>query len=145
MTSQFARPGSLALATLVAGGALVAHSAAPALAAEACPQTDTGITVPKGFCATVFADNVGHARQMVVAPDGTVYVNTWSGVYYNNDTPPAGRLPRRAQGYEGSRQARTRSRASARRPPRAGTAAPASHSTRMASTRRSTTASCATR
>ena len=90
MTSQFARPRSLALAALIAGGALLAYSAAPALAAEACPKTDTGITLPKGFCATVFADNVGHARQMVVGPDGTVYVNTWSGVYYNNDTPPAG-------------------------------------------------------
>ena len=55
-----------------------------------CPQTDTGITLPKGFCATVFADNIGHARQMAVAGDGTVFVNTWSGVYYNNDTPPEG-------------------------------------------------------
>jgi glucose/arabinose dehydrogenase/mono/diheme cytochrome c family protein len=64
---------------------------APAFAAEAaCPQADTGITLPKGFCATVFADKVGHARQMVVAPDGTVYANTWSGVYYNDDTPPKG-------------------------------------------------------
>ena len=25
-----------------------------------------------------------------MASDGTVYVNTWSGVYYGNDTPPAG-------------------------------------------------------
>ena len=24
------------------------------------------------------------------APDGTVFVNTWSGVYYSNDTPPDG-------------------------------------------------------
>jgi glucose/arabinose dehydrogenase/mono/diheme cytochrome c family protein len=27
---------------------------------------------------------------MVVAPDGVVYVNTWSGTYYQNDTPPPG-------------------------------------------------------
>jgi glucose/arabinose dehydrogenase/cytochrome c5 len=27
---------------------------------------------------------------MVVAPDGVVYVNTWSGRYYGNDTPHAG-------------------------------------------------------
>jgi glucose/arabinose dehydrogenase/cytochrome c5 len=27
---------------------------------------------------------------MVVAPGGVVYVNTWSGRYYGNDTPPAG-------------------------------------------------------
>jgi transposase len=31
---------------------------------------------------TVFADNIGHARHLVVAPNGVVYVNTWSGVYY---------------------------------------------------------------
>jgi glucose/arabinose dehydrogenase/cytochrome c5 len=57
---------------------------------KACAETNTGITLPNGFCATIFADKVGHARQIVVAPDGTVYVNTWSGVYYNNDIPPAG-------------------------------------------------------
>src|ERR1700693_4153454 len=59
-------------------------------ATTSCSGGGGGITLPKGFCATIFADNVGHARQLVVAPDGTVYVNTWSGVYYNNDTPPAG-------------------------------------------------------
>lgn len=66
---------------------------APAIASSAdvsCPQSDTGITLPKGFCASVFADKIGHARQMAVAPNGTVFVNTWSGVYYNNDTPPEG-------------------------------------------------------
>ena len=66
-------------------------SSVPALSEEKkCPETDTGLFLPNGFCATIFADNVGHARQLAVAPDGTVYVNTWSGVYYNNDTPPAG-------------------------------------------------------
>ncbi len=46
--------------------------------------------MPAGFCATVFADKVGHARHMVIAPNGAVYVNTWSGRYYGNDTPPSG-------------------------------------------------------
>ena len=55
-----------------------------------CAEPDSGLSLPNGFCATVFADNVGHARQLVVAPDGAVYVNTWSGIYYGNDTPPAG-------------------------------------------------------
>jgi glucose/arabinose dehydrogenase len=27
---------------------------------------------------------------MVLAPNGVLYVNTWSGRYYHNDTPPAG-------------------------------------------------------
>jgi glucose/arabinose dehydrogenase len=35
-------------------------------------------------------DNIGHARHLVVAPNGVVYVNIWSGVYYKNDTPPPG-------------------------------------------------------
>jgi hypothetical protein len=59
----------------------------PAQAAD-CKGDTAGITLPDGFCATVFADNIGHARQMAVAPDGTLYVNTWSGIYYNNDTCP---------------------------------------------------------
>src|ERR1700686_1771561 len=59
-------------------------------AATSCQGDAAGITLPDGFCATVFADNIGHARQMAVTPDGTVYVNTWSGIYYNNGGVPAG-------------------------------------------------------
>jgi glucose/arabinose dehydrogenase/mono/diheme cytochrome c family protein len=58
--------------------------------AGACAGDNGGITLPPGFCATVFADNIGHARHLVVAPNGVVYVNTWSGRYYGNDTPPPG-------------------------------------------------------
>lgn len=50
-----------------------------------CANDDSGLTLPAGFCATVFADGIGHARHMVVAPNGVVYVNTWSGDYYNFD------------------------------------------------------------
>src|SRR5271165_2464229 len=57
---------------------------------QACPGDDTGLTLPPGFCATVFADGIGHARHMVVAPSGVLYVNTWSGRYYGDDTPHAG-------------------------------------------------------
>jgi glucose/arabinose dehydrogenase/mono/diheme cytochrome c family protein len=56
----------------------------------ACPDGNSGLKLPPGFCATIFADGVGHARHLVVAPDGVVYVNTWSGRYYGNDTPHAG-------------------------------------------------------
>ncbi len=56
----------------------------------ACPDDESGLTLPSGFCATVFADNIGHARHMVVAPNGVLYVNTWSGRYYGNDTPHPG-------------------------------------------------------
>src|SRR5467141_1075457 len=57
---------------------------------QACPNDDSGLKLPAGFCATVFADGIGHARHLVVAPNGVVYVNTWSGRYYGNDTPHAG-------------------------------------------------------
>src|SRR6516164_8066486 len=57
--------------------------------APACAE-DAGITLPPGFCATIFADKLGHPRHLAVATDGTVYVNTWSGIYYQNDTPPPG-------------------------------------------------------
>jgi hypothetical protein len=66
-------------------------SSSPVLSEEKkCADADKELSLPSGFCATIFADKVGHARQLAVAPDGTVYVNTWSGVYYGNDTPPAG-------------------------------------------------------
>jgi glucose/arabinose dehydrogenase/mono/diheme cytochrome c family protein len=74
--------------------ALGSPASAKAAAAEpkgaSCPQNDTGLKLPHGFCATVFADGIGHARHLVVAPNGVVYVNTWSGRYYGNDTPHAG-------------------------------------------------------
>src|SRR5277367_2626697 len=56
----------------------------------ACPDNDSGLKLPAGFCATIFADDIGHARHLVVAANGVVYVNTWSGRYYGNDTPHAG-------------------------------------------------------
>ena len=55
-----------------------------------CAHDDTGLALPAGFCATLFADGVGHARHMAVAPSGVVYVNTWSGRYYGNDKPHGG-------------------------------------------------------
>jgi glucose/arabinose dehydrogenase/mono/diheme cytochrome c family protein len=57
---------------------------------QGCPDNDSGLKLPPGFCASVFADGIGHARHLVVAPNGVVYVNTWSGRYYGNDTPHAG-------------------------------------------------------
>ena len=48
----------------------------------ACAPGNAGLTLPPGFCATVFADSIGHARHAAVDSNGVVYVNTWSGVYY---------------------------------------------------------------
>lgn len=43
-------------------------------AATECDPGNGGITLPKGFCATVFADNLGTARNIVVNANGDVYV-----------------------------------------------------------------------
>ena len=67
------------LAVLLLSASASAAQEAGAAAAPPCAGDNSGITLPPGFCATVFADNVGHARQMVVAPNGVVYLNTWSG------------------------------------------------------------------
>jgi glucose/arabinose dehydrogenase/mono/diheme cytochrome c family protein len=81
--------------TIGAGFFASALSAAPAAPAHkesagACPSNDSGLKLPAGFCASVFADGIGHARHMVVSESGVVYVNTWSGEYYGNDTPHEG-------------------------------------------------------
>lgn len=73
----------------------VAHSrtelASPTRAdSGACPSDNTGLRLPRGFCATIFADGIGYARHMAVAPNGVVYVNTWSGRYYGNKPPHEG-------------------------------------------------------
>src|SRR5712671_3573599 len=78
---------------LLAAGSLSvvqAETNAAAPPASACAGNNGGITLPPGFCATVFADDIGHARHLVVAPNGVVYVNTWSGRYYGNTPPHAG-------------------------------------------------------
>ena len=48
----------------------------PAVAVEppACDPGNGGITLSKGFCATVFAGNLGTARHIVVNGNGDVYV-----------------------------------------------------------------------
>src|SRR5258708_37569662 len=55
-----------------------------------CAAVNGGITLPAGFCASVFADGIGHARHIAVASNGDVYVNTWSGPYYQGPTHPGG-------------------------------------------------------
>ena len=50
-------------------------------AGNGCDQDNGGLTLPPGFCASVFADNLGRARHLAIAPSGDVYVNTWSSSY----------------------------------------------------------------
>lgn len=81
-----------ALGTTAAGGALMALQAGKpqlAKAATAARCENAGLSLPPGFCATVFADDLGPARQMAMAPDGTLYVNTLSSLVIQNKQKPA--------------------------------------------------------
>ena len=61
-----------------------------AAAQKGCDPGNGGLTLPEGFCASVFADNIGHARHLVVAPNGDVYVNTTSSKAHDYMAPEGG-------------------------------------------------------
>ncbi|HEY2678991.1 MAG TPA: hypothetical protein VGI65_18630, partial [Steroidobacteraceae bacterium] len=75
------------VSTLVEAADAAATDAADA---PACPSNDSGLSLRAGFCATLFADGIGHARHLVVSADNVIYVNTWSGRYFGNDAVHAG-------------------------------------------------------
>ncbi len=82
--------GSLALAAAGLCASTFGLSMPAWAQAASCPGDDPGITLSPGFCATIFADNLGHVRHMSFAPDGVLYANTWSGRYFRYDKTPAG-------------------------------------------------------
>ncbi|HLE57709.1 MAG TPA: PQQ-dependent sugar dehydrogenase [Rhodothermia bacterium] len=47
--------------------------------AAVCREGQAGLRLPPGFCATIFADSIGAARHLVVAPNGDVFVNLRAG------------------------------------------------------------------
>ena len=67
-------------------------SSTVASSSKTCAGNNGGITLPPGFCATIFADTIGHVRHIVVNSNGDVYVNTWSGRYYTSPAHPGGFL-----------------------------------------------------
>ena len=90
------RPRLFAMIALATWSAVASHLWAqnqlnpPKKSKSASCSNESGLTLPAGFCATVFADGIGHARHMAVLPSGAVYVNTWSGDYYGSDKPHEG-------------------------------------------------------
>ena len=78
--------GSALLLALGATFSVQAQPKAPSAKAAACPGGDMGITLPPGFCATIFADNLGNTRHIVVAADGTLYANNRNGSSYFRGT-----------------------------------------------------------
>lgn len=74
----------------VVTGALVLAAARAGHDSYACAPGNGGLTLPSGFCATVFAQNVSGARHMVVAPDGNVLVATRPRGSQGSSPSPAG-------------------------------------------------------
>ena len=52
----FRRCRTLTLAIAALG--LWSAAASPSFAQTSCPQSDSGLTLPPGFCATIFADGI---------------------------------------------------------------------------------------
>lgn len=77
-------------AALVVGATALAQAQSATPPARSCSSDPGGITLSPGFCASIFADNLGHARHLAVAPNGVVYVNTWSGRYFRTPPPDGG-------------------------------------------------------
>lgn len=72
-----ARPpvGTLAAAAvLLVGGSAYAPPAAPA-----CAPDNAGLVLPAGFCATLFADDVGPVRNLAVLPNGDLIAERQRG------------------------------------------------------------------
>src|ERR1019366_9023220 len=69
MPSRAISLGVIALLVVAASGAT--H---PGARSVPCDPGNASLTLPPGFCATVFADKVGAPRHMVVAPNGDVLV-----------------------------------------------------------------------
>jgi len=74
----------LGAAVLMAGAIATSAESKPAAKgaptkAVACAGDNGGLSLPAGFCATVFADNLGHVRHLAVAPDGVLYANSQGG------------------------------------------------------------------
>jgi glucose/arabinose dehydrogenase len=81
--------GAAALLSIGAGAMVQAAPKSAATGSSGCAGDNGGITLSPGFCATVFADNLGNVRHITVASNGVVYANTWSGRYYPGSKPPA--------------------------------------------------------
>src|SRR6267378_6351155 len=56
----------------------------------ACDPDNGGLTLPAGFCAGVIADGLGSARNLVVAPNGDIFVSVRSGPRVQGQPPQPG-------------------------------------------------------
>src|SRR5258707_1539392 len=54
----------------------------------ACDPNNGGLTLPAGFCAGVIADNLGTARNLVIAPNGDIFMSFRQGLVVQGQPPP---------------------------------------------------------
>ena len=94
-------------ALLIAPNSIIQSSAQPASSAaqdnaknNACVGDNGGITLPPGFCATVFADNLGHARHMAVGAERRALCQHLERPLLSQRHAAARRLSDRAQGHQ---------------------------------------------
>ncbi len=64
----------IAMSVILSGTVAAAASVLAQGGGAACAVDNGGITLPAGFCASVFADKLGQARHMAVSPAGDLYV-----------------------------------------------------------------------
>jgi glucose/arabinose dehydrogenase len=92
MLQRLQYTAALAAGVLILSGCTTTNTATaetqPVASRSTCDPDNGGITLPPGFCASVFADNLGRVRHIAVSPDGDVYANTWSSVYTNLKNAP---------------------------------------------------------
>jgi glucose/arabinose dehydrogenase len=69
----------------------------------ACATTLVGITLPAGFCATVYADTLGPTRHIAVAPNGDLFV-----AVSNRQNAPGGVIALRDADKDGQAEVRRR-------------------------------------
>lgn len=74
MSRRLLAPLALVIGLAGAYAVLRADGSESAGPAPACDPDDGGLTLPEGFCASVFADDVGAARHVAVRDNGDVFV-----------------------------------------------------------------------
>lgn len=80
------------LGGLALGGAQLSGQSGPPPPRAQCAGDNAGLTLPAGFCAQLFAENLGRPRHIAVAPNGDVFIaKRDGGVVVARDTTGDGK------------------------------------------------------
>src|SRR5215510_1602873 len=80
------------IGALIAVGAFFTSTIQGQKATFTCDPDNGGLKLPAGFCAGVIADNLGVARNLVVASNGDIFMSVRSGPPVQGQPPPPGYL-----------------------------------------------------